>query len=145
MTARRLSSRSASFHFHFCCLFFANRVDWNRAECCWSTRRSTSSSATRSWNWEWRAAGPTRSGCSRSSRSTISGPCPFSVGPSQSLPFPQTIWHLTSIIRSKLTGFHWVLLGFTGFYWVYWVLLGFTGFLLGFTWFYWVLLGFSGF
>ena len=59
--------------------------------------------------------------------------------------------------------FYWVLLWFTGFYWVftgfYWVLLGFywfllgiIGFLLGFTgfyWvftgFYWVLLGFTGF
>ena len=60
------------------------------------------------------------------------------------------------------TGFYWVLLGFTGFYWVlsgftglYWVLLGYTGFywvLLGltglywvYTGFYWVLLGFTGF
>ena len=33
-------------------------------------------------------------------------------------------------------GFYLVLMGFTGFYWV------FTGFLLGFTGFYWVLLGF---
>ena len=44
-----------------------------------------------------------------------------------------------------MTGFYWVLLGFTGFYWV---LLGFTGFhlvLLGFTGLYWVLLGFTGF
>ena len=48
-----------------------------------------------------------------------------------------------------------VLLGFTGFYWVfmdcyqtYLVLLSFTGFLMaciGFTGFYWVLLGFTGF
>ena len=42
-----------------------------------------------------------------------------------------------------MTGFYWVLLGFTGFDWV---LLGFTGFywvLLGFTGFYWVLPGFN--
>ena len=55
----------------------------------------------------------------------------------------------------SITGFHWVLLGFTGFYWFYWVLLVFSGLhwvftgfywvLLGFNEFYWVLLGFTGF
>ena len=52
----------------------------------------------------------------------------------------------------KLIGYS-VLLGFTGFDWVfgtgsYWVLPSFTEFywvLLGFTGFYWVLLGFTGF
>ena len=44
--------------------------------------------------------------------------------------------------QSSYTGFYRVLLGFTGFYWV---LLGFNLVILGFTGFYWVLLGFTGF
>ena len=65
-----------------------------------------------------------------------------------------------SLLQSiTLTGFYWVLLGFTEYYWVllgftgsYWVLLFFFRDLLGFTGFYWVsldcyrvLLGITGF
>ena len=67
-----------------------------------------------------------------------------------------------SLHVDALTEYYWVLLGFTGFYWVwtyfihvYLVLLGFTGFywvfigfylvLPSFTGFYWVLPGFTEF